>query len=55
MNYMELLLSIRRHPENQKYIQVKNMTLNTDKLQSLGFACEMSFSQGLQTLCDVIE
>lgn len=42
-------------PENQKYIQVKNMTLNTDKLQSLGFACEMSFSQGLQTLCDVIE
>ena len=42
-------------PENQKYIQVKNMTLNTEKLQDLGFSCEMSFYQGLQTLCDVIE
>jgi nucleoside-diphosphate-sugar epimerase len=42
-------------PDDQKYIQVKNMTLNTEKLQSLKFDCEMSFYQGLQTLCDVIE
>ena len=42
-------------PEDQKYIQVKNMTLNTDKLQSLGFSCDMSFYQGLQTLCHMIE
>lgn len=42
-------------PENQKHIQVTNMTLNTEKLQNLGFSCEMSFCQGLQTLCDVIE
>lgn len=42
-------------PENQKHIQVKNMTLNTEKLRDLGFSCEMSFYQGLQTLCDVIE
>ena len=42
-------------PDNQKYIQVKNMTLNIEKLQNLGFSCEMSFCQGLQTLCDVIE
>ncbi len=42
-------------PENQKHIQVTNMTLNTEKLQNLGFSCEMSFYQGLQTLCDVVE
>lgn len=42
-------------PEEQRYIQVKNMTLNTEKLQSLGFTCEMNFWEGLQTLCDVIE
>ena len=42
-------------PENQKHIQVKNMTLNTEKLRDLGFSSEMSFYQGLQTLCDVIE
>jgi len=42
-------------PDNQKHIQVKNMTLNIEKLQNLGFSCEMSFYHGLQTLCDVIE
>ena len=42
-------------PENQKHIQVKNMTLNIEKLQSLGFSCDMSFYQGLQTLCHMIE
>tara|TARA_B100002019_G_scaffold78860_1_gene68096 strand:- start:2520 stop:3347 length:828 start_codon:yes stop_codon:yes gene_type:complete len=42
-------------PENQKHIQVKNMTLNTEKLRDLGFSCEMSFYQGLQTLCHMIE
>jgi len=42
-------------PDNQKYIQVKNMTLNIEKLQSLGFSCDMSFWQSLQTLCNLIE
>ena len=42
-------------PDDQKYIQVKNMTLNIEKLQSLGFSCEMSFYEGLQTLCNMIE
>ena len=42
-------------PEEQRYIQVKNMTLNTEKLQSLGFTCEINFWEGLQTLCDMVE
>lgn len=42
-------------PDNQKHIQVKNMTLNIEKLQTLGFSCDMSFYQGLQTLCHMIE
>lgn len=42
-------------PDNQKFIQVKNMTLNTEKLQSLGFLCDMRFDKGLQTLCSVVE
>lgn len=42
-------------PDNQKHIQVKNMTLNIEKLQTLGFSCDMSLYQGLQTLCHMIE
>lgn len=42
-------------PDNQKFIQVKNMTLNTDKLKSLGFECETNFQEGLKILCNVIE
>jgi nucleoside-diphosphate-sugar epimerase len=38
-------------PDNQKYIQVKNMTLNIDKIKFLGFSPLMSFEDGLQTLC----
>ena len=41
-------------PENQKYIQVKNMTLNNRKLKSLGFNCKVEFISGLQTLCGMI-
>lgn len=39
-------------PEDQKYIQIKNMTLNIDKLKSLGFSCSMDFMSGLQIYCD---
>ena len=42
-------------PKEQEYIQVKNMTLNVNKLRLLGFECEMDFERGLQTLCDVVE
>jgi len=42
-------------PDNQKFIQVKNMTLNTHKLQSLDFLCNIQFKNGLQTLCSLIE
>ena len=42
-------------PDNQKFIQVKNMTLNIQKLQSLGFLCDIQFKTGLQTLCSLIE
>ena len=40
-------------PENQKYIQVKNMTLNIEKLKDLGFFCEMNLLEGLHKLCDL--
>jgi nucleoside-diphosphate-sugar epimerase len=37
--------------DNQKFIQVKNMTLNNNKLSSLGFSCSMNLNKGLQILC----
>ena len=37
-------------PDNQKFIQVKNMTLNTDKLNSFDFSCSMNLNRGLQIL-----
>ena len=41
-------------PSDQKFIQVKNMTLNNNKLKSLGFHCNTTFNNGLQTLCDMV-
>lgn len=38
-------------PEEQEYIQIKNMTMNTDKLRSLEFKPKMSLERGLQILC----
>jgi nucleoside-diphosphate-sugar epimerase len=38
-------------PKDQEYIQIKNMTLNTDKLKSLEFNNMMNFESGLQILC----
>lgn len=38
-------------PTEQKYIQIKNMTLNIDKLKSLGFSCSMDFINSLQIYC----
>lgn len=43
-----------KFPENQEYIQIKNMTLNTDKLKSFDFNCNMKFEDGLQILCNMI-
>lgn len=42
-------------PKEQKYLQIKNMTLNVDKLKSLGFECEMSFDSGLKKLCNIVK
>lgn len=39
-------------PEDQKYIQIKNMTLNVDKLKSLNFSCTMNLDRGLHILCN---
>lgn len=39
-------------PKEQEYLQIKNMTLNTDKLKSLGFNNVMNFEKGLQILCE---
>lgn len=37
-------------PDNQKFIQVKNMTLNNDKLKKLNFISDMNIERGLQIL-----
>lgn len=42
-------------PKEQKYLQIKNMTLNVDKLNSLGFKCEMDFDFGLEKLSSIVE
>jgi len=41
-------------PPDQEFIQVKNMTLNNDKLKSLGFFCDTNFNDGLQILCEMV-
>lgn len=38
-------------PKEQEHIQVKNMTLNNDKLIDLGFSPSISFDEGLKNLC----
>lgn len=43
-----------KFPENQEYIQIKNMTLNNDKLRTFDFNCNMKFEDGLQILCNMI-
>jgi nucleoside-diphosphate-sugar epimerase len=42
-------------PKDQEYIQIKNMTLNIDKLRNLEFHTLMNFDYGLKTLCAIIE
>lgn len=42
-------------PKDQEYIQIKNMTLNIDKLKNLEFHTLMNFDYGLKTLCGIIE
>lgn len=40
-------------PKEQDYLQIKNMTLNTDKLMSMGFSPSIDFDSGLQKLCEI--
>lgn len=40
-------------PKEQKYLQVKNMTLNVDKLSSMGFLLKVSFDEGLNQMCKI--
>jgi len=40
-------------PKNQEYIQIKNMTLNTDKLMSFGFFPTVDFDEGIHEMCRV--
>lgn len=40
-------------PNEQQYIQIKNMTLNTTKLKDIGFVCSMDFDSGLEKMCGV--
>jgi nucleoside-diphosphate-sugar epimerase len=37
-------------PDNQKFIQVKNMTLNNKKLKDLNFFCKMTIEKGLKIM-----
>lgn len=41
-------------PQEQKYIQVKNMTLNNEKLRALGFSPLINFDDELKTLCNLL-
>lgn len=41
-------------PEEQRYIQTKNMTLNNEKLKSFGFSTSISLEEGLKNLCAVL-
>ena len=38
-------------PNEQKYLQIKNMTLNTNKLDSLGYLPTIDFNEGLEKMC----
>lgn len=38
-------------PNEQKYLQIKNMTLNTDKLKSLRYLPTINFDEGLEKMC----
>jgi len=43
----------RSFPEKQEYLQIKNMTLNTDKLKSSGFLPHSSFDECLDEMCEI--
>jgi nucleoside-diphosphate-sugar epimerase len=40
-------------PKDQEYLQIKNMTLNIEKLKSLKFLPTMSLDEGLNEMCRV--
>lgn len=39
--------------DKQEYLQVKNFTMNVDKLNSYGFSPELDIIQGLNIMCDL--
>lgn len=41
-------------PKDQEYIQIRNMTLNVNKLKSIGFSPKLHISEGLQKLCSIV-
>lgn len=40
-------------PDEQEYLQIKNFTMNIDKLESFGFIPKLSIDQGLDLMCDL--
>lgn len=40
-------------PSNQKYIQIKNMTLNIDKLKTFRYMPTVDFDEGLDEMCKI--
>jgi nucleoside-diphosphate-sugar epimerase len=40
-------------PEDQKYLQIKNFTMNVDELYSYGFVPQLDIDRGLDMMCEV--
>jgi len=65
MSFKDILLTARNiicsssdiyaasFPRDQEYLQVKNMTLNVDKLKSMLFFPKMDFEEGLNEMCRI--
>ena len=65
MSFKDILLTARNiicsssdiyaasFPRDQEYLQVKNMTLNVDKLESMLFFPKMDFEEGLNEMCRI--
>ena len=40
-------------PDEQQYLQIKNMTINVDKLENYGFVPKLDIDTGLDMMCEV--
>ena len=40
-------------PDDQDYLQIKNFTMNVDKLNAIGFVPKLDIDTGLDMMCEV--